>query len=310
MEFITLGRTGLNVSVMGIGCGGPSRIGQQTGKSEKESIAIIKHALASGINFIDTAEVYRTEKIVGESIKDFNREDLVISTKKSTWGKVKPADVIKSLERSLSNLSTDYIDIYNLHGVVLKDYEYLISEIVPVLQDMQDQGKIRFLGITERFNPDPQHQMLQRALKDDFWDVMMVGFNILNQSARDLILKQTIKKNIGILVMFAVRLALSRPQRLKECIDGLIENKQIDALDIDKNDPLGFLIHDNGSSSIVDAAYRFCRDEPGTHVILSGTGNLNHMKANIESFLEPPLPEKDIIRLKAIFSKVDSISGQ
>jgi len=112
------------------------------------------------------------------------------------------------------------------------------------------------------------------------------------------------------LVMFAVRLALSRPQRLKECIDGLIENKQIDALDIDKNDPLGFLIHDNGSSSIVDAAYRFCRDEPGTHVILSGTGNLNHMKANIESFLEPPLPEKDIIRLKAIFRKVDSISGQ
>ncbi|KKM72640.1 hypothetical protein LCGC14_1418510 [marine sediment metagenome] len=310
MEFITLGRTGLNVSVMGIGCGGPSRIGQQTGKSEEESIGIIKHALASGINFIDTAEVYRTEKIVGASIKDFKRENLVISTKKSTWGKVKPADVIKSLERSLSHLGTDYIDIYNLHGVVLQDYEYLISDIVPILQEMKDQGKIRFLGITERFNPDPHHQMLQRALKDDFWDVMMVGFNILNQSARDLILKQTIKKNIGILVMFAVRLALSRPQRLKECIEELIENKQIDVSDIDKDDPLGFLIHDNGSSSIVDAAYRFCRDEPGTHVILSGTGNLNHMKANIESILKPPLPEKDVIRLKEIFREVDSISGQ
>ena len=310
MEFITLGRTGLNVSVMGIGCGGPSRIGQKTGKSEMESISIVKHALTSGINFIDTAEVYKTEKIVGASIKDFNREDLVISTKKSTWGKVKPADVIKSLERSLSNLGTDYIDIYNLHGVILQDYEYLITEIVPVLQDMQDQGKISFLGITERFNPDPQHQMLQRALKDDFWDVMMVGFNILNQSARDLILKQTIKKNIGILVMFAVRLALSKPQRLKECIDELIKNKQIEVSDIDKNDPLGFLIHKNGASSIVDAAYRFCRDEPGTHVILSGTGNLNHMKENIKSILAPPLPDKDIIRLKAIFKNVDSISGQ
>ncbi|KKN08194.1 hypothetical protein LCGC14_1059080, partial [marine sediment metagenome] len=237
MDFVTLGRTDLNVSVMGIGCGGPSRIGQQTGKSEEESIAVVKHALASGINFIDTAEVYRTEKIVGASIKDFNREDLVISTKKSTWGKIKPTDVIKSLERSLSNLGTDYIDIYNLHGVLLQDYEYLVSNIVPVLQDMQDQGKIRFLGITERFNPDPQHVMLQRALKDDFWDVMMVGFNILNQSARDLILKQAIKKNIGILVMFAVRLALSRPQRLKECIDKLIETKQINASDIDKSDP-------------------------------------------------------------------------
>ncbi|KKK98505.1 hypothetical protein LCGC14_2642070, partial [marine sediment metagenome] len=237
MEFITLGRTGLNVSVMGIGCGGPSRIGQRTGKSEQESIAIVKHALDSGINFIDTAEVYRTEKIVGAAIKDFNRGDLVISTKKSTWGTIKSEDVTRSLERSLSHLSTDYIDIYHLHGVLLQDYEYLITDIVPILQDMQDQGKIRFLGITERFNPDPQHQMLQRALKDDFWDVMMVGFNILNQSARDLILKQTIKKNIGMLVMFAVRLALSRPQRLKECIDKLIETKQINASDIDKSDP-------------------------------------------------------------------------
>ena len=310
MEFITLGRTGLNVSVMGIGCGGPSRIGQRTGKSEQESIAIVKHALDSGINFIDTAEVYRTEKIVGAAIKDFNRGDLVISTKKSTWGTIKSEDVTRSLERSLSHLGTDYIDIYHLHGVLLQDYEYLITDIVPILQDMQDQGKIRFLGVTERFNPDPQHQMLQRALKDDFWDVMMVGFNILNQSARDLILKQTIKKNIGMLVMFAVRLALSRPQRLKECIDKLIETKQINASDIDKSDPLGFLIHESGASNVVDAAYRFCRYEPGTHVILSGTGNLNHLKENIKSILRPPLPEEDVIRLKEIFRKVDSISGQ
>ena len=310
MDYITLGRTGLKVSVLGMGCGGPSRVGQNIGNTVEESISVVKHALDSGINFIDTAEVYRTEKIVGASIKNLKREDLVISTKKSTWGKVNPDDVIKSLERSLLNLGTDYIDIYHLHGVVLQDYDYLASEIVPILQDLRDQGKIRFLGITERFNQDIQHLMLQRALNDDFWDVMMVGFNVLNQSARDLILKQTINKNIGILVMFAVRLALSRPQRLKECIEELIENKQIDASDINKNDPLGFLIYDNGSSSIVDAAYRFCRDEPGTHVILSGTGNLIHMKENIESILRPPLPEKDVIRLKEIFKNVDSISGQ
>ena len=310
MDYITLGRTGLKVSVLGIGCGGPSRIGQNTGNSVEESISIVKYALASGINFIDTAEVYRTEKIVGASIKNIIREDLVISTKKSTWGKLHPDDVIKSLERSLSNLGTDYIDIYNLHGVVLQDYDYLASEILPILQDLRDQGKIRFLGITERFNPDPQHLMLQRALKDDCWDVMMVGFNILNQSARDLILEQTIKKNIGVLVMFAVRLALSRPQRLKECIDELIKNKPVNTSDIDENNPLGFLIHENGASSVVDAGYRFCRDEPGTHVILSGTGNLNHLKENIKTILKPPLPEKDVIKLREIFRKVDSISGQ
>ncbi len=310
MEYTTLGLTGLKVSVMGLGCGGFSRIGQATGKTEEESIAIVRYGLNSGINFIDTAEFYRTEKIVGKGIEGFKREDLVLSTKKSAWGSVKPDKVVKSLERSLKNLGTDYIDIYHLHGVILEDYDTLFSEVVPTLLEMRDQGKIRFLGITERFNPDPDHSMLQRALQDDVWDVMMVGFNILNQSARERIFLSAMEKKIGILIMFAVRLALSRPKRLKQCIEKLIENKQINPSMIDKEDPLGFLIHDNGAESIVEAAYRFCRYEPGTHVILSGTGNLDHLKENIRAMQKPPLPKEDVIKLKEIFRNVDSITGQ
>jgi len=310
MEYTTLGRTGLNVSVIGLGCGGPSRIGQNTGNTEEQSIVIAKHALKSGINFIDTAEVYRTENIVGQAIKGFDRESLVISTKKSTWNTLQPKDVLKSFERSLNNLGTDYIDIYHLHGVILQDYDYLYSEIVPTLLELRDQGRIRYIGITERFNPDPNHSMLERALQDDIWDVMMVGFNILNQSARYRVLAKTIEKNIGILIMFAVRLALSRPKRLKECIDELIEKKQLNPNEIDRSDPLGFLTHEGGAVNLVDAAYRFCRSEPGTHVILSGTGNLDHIKANIESILRPSLPENDLTKLKSIFRNVDSISGQ
>jgi len=310
MEYTTLGRTGLKVSVMGLGCGGPSRIGKATGRTEEESIAIIKHGINSGINFIDTAEVYRTEKIVGKGIEGFNRKDIVLSTKKSTWGTIEPGNVIKSFERSLKNLGTDYIDIYHLHGVILDDYDYLYSEVVPILLEMRDQGKIRYLGITERFNPDPHHSMLQRALKDDVWDVMMVGFNILNQSARKRIFLSAMEKNIGVLIMFAVRLALSKSARLKQCIDELIQNKQINPTEINKEDPLGFLIHDNGAESIVDAAYRFCNYEPGTHVILSGTGNLDHLKENIQIMQKPPLPEEDVKKLKEIFRNVDSITGQ
>ena len=310
MDYTTLGRTGLRVSIMGVGCGGPSRLGLNTGSSEKESIAIIKHALVSGINFIDTAEFYKTEKIVGKAVKGFDREKLVLSTKKSTWKNIGSEGVQKSLEQSLKNLGTDYIDIYHLHGVILQDYDYLTSEIVPILHDMRDQGKIRFIGITERFNQDQQHSMLQRALQDDFWDVMMVGFNILNQSARDRVLAKALEKNIGILVMFAVRLALSRPKRLKECIKELIQKKQINPSEIDVNNPLGFLLHEGGAKSLVDAAYRFCRYEHGTDVILSGTGNLDHLKANIKSLLRSPLPQEDLLKLKAIFKDVDSITGE
>jgi aryl-alcohol dehydrogenase-like predicted oxidoreductase len=309
MEKTRLGRTGLEVTVVGIGCGGPSRVGKNTGRSENESVALVRQALDAGINFIDTAEAYHTEEIIGKAIRGFDRSKLVLSTKKSTRDHITAEDVERSVEASLKRLSTDYIDIYHLHGVKLEEYEYLASEIVPVLQQLRDKGRIRFIAMSELFGPDSQHLMLQRALRDDVWDVMMVGFNLLNQSARERVFAKTIKKEIGILVMFAVRRALSQPERLTQIIDELIEKKQLDPDDIDLADPLGFLIHEGGAISLTDAAYRFCRDEPGAHVILSGTGNPLHLEANIASFSRPPLPEEDRARLKYIFRHVDSVSG-
>jgi len=295
---------------MGVGCGGPSRIGKRKGIAESESAVIIRQALDAGVNFIDTAEAYRTEGIVGLAIKDIRRDAVVLSTKKGVRQGIAAEDVEKGLDDSLRRLGTDYVDIYNLHGVALDDYGYLYSEIVPVLRRMQEKGKIRFIGITEGFNADPGHKMLARALDDGVWDVMMVGFNMLNQSARDRVFTRTIEENIGVQIMFAVRLALSRPDRLRVVIEDLIERKQVDPSDFDAESPLGFLVHEEGAYSIVDAAYRFCRDEPGTHVVLSGTGNPDHMEFNLASFDRPPLPAEDVDRLKALFARVDSITGQ
>jgi aryl-alcohol dehydrogenase-like predicted oxidoreductase len=310
MDYTILGRTGLRVTVIGVGCGGSSRLGQGNGKTEAESIAVIREALDLGINFIDTAEVYGTEEIVGKGIKAVDRGSIVLSTKKSAQKRITQKDVQKSLEESLKRLGTDYVDIYHLHGVIPQDYDYLVSEIVPLLQKMRDQGKIRFIGITERFTYETQHAMLQRALQDDIWDVMMVGFNMLNQSARDRVFKKIKEKNIGVLVMFAVRLAFSRPERLRQLIGELIRKEQVNPSIIDENDPLGFLIHEGGAVSLTDAAYRFCRYEPGIHVVLSGTGNLDHLKANVESFSRPALPQEDLKRLKNLFHNVDSVSGE
>ena len=315
METKILGRTGLAVTVMGVGCGGPSRAGQSTGKSEAESVAVVRTALDAGINFIDTAEAYRTEAIAGQAIRGLDRSKLVISTKKSGGRNITPAGLRQSLEDSLQRLGTDYVDIYHLHGVMLEDYPYLAAEIVPELLKLRDVGKLRFLGITERWNADTRHLMLQRALQDDVWDVMMVGFNLLNQSARELVFRHTIEKDIGILVMFAVRRALSRPEKLAEVLDELIAAGQLDPVDLDVADQdlahaLDFLVHDGGAVSIPDAAYRFSRDEPGTHVILSGTGNPAHLTDNIESFYRPPLPDADRRRLEHIFRNVDSVTGQ
>jgi L-galactose dehydrogenase len=310
VEKTVLGRTGLEVTVMGIGCGGPSRAGQSTGKSEEESVAVVREAFDAGINFVDTAEAYRTEAIVGRAMRGLDRDKIIVSTKKSTGKHITPEDVRQSLEASLKRLEMSYVDVYHLHGVSAEDYPYLAAEIVPELLKLRDEGKIRFLGITEAWNSDRGHRMLQLALHHDVWDVMMVGFNLLNQSARERVFRYTIERNIGILVMFAVRRALSRPEKLAEVMEELIECGQIDPVDIDRDHPLDFLIHEGGAVSLPDAAYRFCRDEPGTHVILSGTGNLEHLRANIASFYRPPLPPEDHQRLVSIFRRVDSVTGQ
>jgi aryl-alcohol dehydrogenase-like predicted oxidoreductase len=269
----------------------------------------VRQALDAGINIVDTSEAYGTEEIVGQAIRGLDRGSLALSTKKGVRGAISPQDVVQSLEASLKRLGTDYVDLYHLHAVVLEDYERLLHEIVPVMQRLREQGKIRYLAISERFGADTQHAMLQRALQDDVWDVMMVGFNPLNQSARKSVFPQTIGKEIGVLIMFAVRRALSRPERLREVLDELIARGEVDPGEIDLRDPLGFLVHEGGATSVPDAAYRFCRDEPGTHVVLSGTGNPAHLQANLASFERPPLPEADRRRLEQIFRHVDSVAG-
>ena len=309
MDTTVLGRTGLECTVMGVGCGGPSRAGQSTGRTVAQSVSVVREALEAGVNFVDTSEAYGTEEIVGQAIRGLDRSSLVLSTKKRPGQHITPQDVVDSLEASLKRLGTDYVDLYHLHGVKLKDYPYLLAEIVPTMQRLREQGKLRYIAISELFGPDPQHAMLQRALEDDVWDVMMVGFNVLNQSARDRVFAKTIQQDIGVLIMFAVRRALSRPERLIEVVEELIESGQLDPADVDRADPLGFLVREGGAVSVMDAAYRFCRYEPGTHVILSGTGNPDHLRANLASFHRPPLAEEDRHRLEHIFRRVDSVSG-
>lgn len=312
MEYAILGRSGLKVSVAGLGCGGPSRLGLRDNKTEKEAISLVRQALDMGVNLLDTAEVYGTEQIVGKALEGIPRNRVVISTKKAfplRDSKGPIGELRKGLEQGLRRLGTDHIDIYHVHGVEPQEYPYVLNNLVPGLLRLREEGKIRFLGITEAFVEDPRHQMLQRALQDDCWDVVMVGFNILNQSAQATVFPKTLDKNIGVLVMFAVRRALSQLARLKQIVAELKQKGVLDAGSGDVENPLGFLIQEGRASTLPEAAYRYCRHEPGVHVVLTGTGNPEHLKANVESLVKPPLPESVLCRLKEIFGKVDSITG-
>ncbi|RIK35048.1 MAG: aldo/keto reductase [Chloroflexi bacterium] len=315
MDFVTLGRTGLRVSVMGLGCGGPSRLGQSTGRSEEESIAVVRRALELGVNFIDTAEAYGTETIVGKALAGVprdQRDQIVISTKKNVFRQgqlVGPDDFVAGVEGCLERLGVDYVDIFHLHGVRPQHYDHARTQIVPAVLRLKEQGLIRHLGITESFGEDTRHAMLARALDDPWWDVMMVGFNMLNQTARERVLARTQAQNIGVLIMFAVRRTLSDPAKLAETMQTLAAAGQVDPAACDPAAPLDFLVHPSGAASLTEAAYRYCRYEPGVHVVLSGTGNVAHLEENARALLQPPLPAADVARVNRLFAQVDSVSG-
>jgi len=311
MQYTTLGRTGLRVSVAGLGCGGNSRIGQGADLSTAQSVALVREALDLGVNFIDTAEAYGTEEIVGEAIKGRPRDSVVVSTKTQVTaaGALKTdADMVVSLEASLRRLGTDYVDLFHLHGLAPAQYDHALAEFVPALLREKQKGKLRHLAVSETGPRDPTHQMLERALGDEPpFEVVMLAFHMLNQNARPVVLKRTREKGVGTLCMFAVRNIFSKPGLLEETIADLAAKGELPAALAAEKDPLGFLIHESGAESLIDAAYRYARHEPGIDVVLFGTSSADHLRANIASILRPPLPAADVAKLNRMFAHLTGV---
>ncbi|MEM0915050.1 MAG: aldo/keto reductase [Planctomycetota bacterium] len=307
MRRITLGRTGLKVSIAGLGCGGHSRLGTRYGKDFDHAVGVIRRALELGVNFIDTATGYQTEPHVARAIAEVPRDSVVLSSKcgvHNDAGLLTGEQYLAALDASLKRLGTDYIDLYHLHGLSLDHFDHAMREIVPALEQAKQQGKVRHLAISELFQQDPAHETLQKALAEtDAFDVVMVGFNLLNPSARRTVFPLTQRQGVGTLGMFSVRRALTRPTRLREIVDELIEGGGLDPDAIDRDDPLGFL------GDVVNAGYRYCAHEPGVDVVLFGTGNLDHLEANLASINDPPLPDEHTDRLHRLFGAIDSVSG-
>jgi aryl-alcohol dehydrogenase-like predicted oxidoreductase len=310
MQYTILGKTGLRVSVAGLGTGGFSRMGLKSGKSEAESAQLILDAVDLGINFIDTAPPYGTEGVVGLALKSIPRDKIVVATKSTVrrngeWWT--PERVVESLDNSLRLLGTDYVDVFNLHGVEPETYDYALNALAPALTRQKERGKIRRIGLTENPIVDHTNAALKRALHDPVWEVFMVGFHMMHQGARSDVFPVTRQNGVGTLIMFAVRSIFADPPRVAR------EMKQLAATGLVENwlgetdDPLGFLVHHGGATTMIDAAYRFARHEPGVDVVLFGTGDAEHLRTNVASLLKPPLPEADRAKLTALFGQLTGI---
>jgi aryl-alcohol dehydrogenase-like predicted oxidoreductase len=264
----------------------------------------VHEALGLGVNFIDTAEAYGTEEIVGRAIKGRPRDSIVLSTKSlltTASGAKSATNMVASLNASLRKLDTDFVDIFHLHGLAPHGYDRAMAEIVPALLREKERGKFRHLAVSETGPRDPKHEMLTRAVEEPAFEVIMLAFHMMNQNARPTVLKRALERRIGTLCMFAVRNIFSKPGLLEKTIADLAAKGELPP-SVASSDPLGFLVHEGGATSLIDAAYRFARHEPGIDVVLFGTSSIEHLRTNIASILRPPLPTADTQRLQEMFS--------
>src|SRR5271169_1026941 len=162
MEYTKLGRTGLDVSRICLGCmsyGGGNLGNHAWSLPEEESRPFIKKALEAGINFFDTANRYslgNSEEILGRAIRDFARRDeVVIATK--VYGRMRPGPngaglsrkaIFAEIDNSLRRLGLDYVDLYQIHRF---DYDTPIEETIEALHDVVKTGKARYLGASSMF---------------------------------------------------------------------------------------------------------------------------------------------------------------
>lgn len=182
MDYVTIGKSDLKVSAVGFGAWQAGKRGWGSDYTDEDSVNAIRFALESGVNLIDTAEIYgngHSEEVVSRAIKDFPREEIVIATKISA-SHFKFDNVLKAAEHSLRRLGTDYIDLYQLHW---PDGYIRISETISAMEKLVDDGKIRYIGLCN----------FPRALIEEIYDHLkkneivsdQMRYNIIQNEVED-----------------------------------------------------------------------------------------------------------------------------
>ncbi|MBV9324501.1 MAG: aldo/keto reductase [Chloroflexi bacterium] len=300
MEYRQLGRTNLSVSILGLGSGGANRLGQRQDVERSESHSLVRHALDLGINFFDTAPAYGdSESLLGEALAGVPRESYVLNTK-FTMRNDEPGAARASLEGSLRRLRTDYVDVISFHGLEPESYDSTLERFMPELQRAQRDGLTRFIGATERYEIDDAHEALERALTEDVFDVVMLGHNLISPGGLRAVLPLAQQKNVGVVVMCAVRTIIVNPDLLQETIRQWKDAGALAEDAVPDEGPLDWVLGP-GVESLADAAYRFAVESPAVSTVLTGTANLQHLDDNVRSILSPPLPRATSERLRNTF---------
>ncbi|MBT5874267.1 MAG: hypothetical protein HOH43_12680 [Candidatus Latescibacteria bacterium] len=311
MHYRILGRTGLKVSLLSLGSGGARLMGQEQGLTQNDQDKLVRRSLELGVNLFDTSPVYgHSEEILGHALKDVPRDQYILTSKCHLRKDDEPVTDVQSIyddvETSLRRLRTDCIDIMLFHGMMPDEaYGEVVERLYPALEQLRMDGKIRYIGFSEPYAIDAGHEAALMGLRNDpnLWDVIMLKYGILNQVAATEALSLSLKHDVGIMNMAAVRVKLPDPALLEELIASWKARGEIPEDSLPVQNPLGWLV--NGDvDSVISAGYKFAADHPAIATVLTGTATISHLEQNARALDHPALPESDKNRLIELFSHI------
>ena len=190
MEMRIFGRTGMQLSVLGFGCGAVGGLMVRGDPLNQERTVV--RAIAAGVNYFDTAVQYgngESEKNLGRILQKLKPPNALVGTKvrlpSTNFSRIADA-VTTSLEGSLTRLSRDRVDIFHLHNAITEtgggetlSVQQVLGDVVPAFKRLRQQGKTRFLGLTAIGDTTALHQVIDAGV----FDSAQVVYNMLNPSA-------------------------------------------------------------------------------------------------------------------------------
>ncbi len=328
MDYRELGRTGLHVSVLGFGCGAVGGLMIRGTEAERERA--VARAVELGINYFDTAPSYGdglSERHLGRALGTLGSQVYV-----GTKFRLEPEDmrqagpaVTRSLEQSLERLGLERVDLLQLHNPILLQrgagrpgVRDVLDEVVPALERLRGQGKIRYLGLTALGDADALHQVIAGGAVD----TAQVFYNLLNPSAgvevptgfpgEDFrgLLARARAAAVGVI---AVRVLAggalsgveSRHPIAAPSVAPIASGPSYSA-DVGRARALHALVDEGHAGSLVEAALRFPLGSEAVSTVLLGCSDLRHLEYAAASVSKGPLPAAAMGRLGELWRRTAS----
>ena len=319
MENRKLGRTGLDVSVLGFGCGAVGGLMVRGTPADQERA--VARAIELGITYFDTAAMYgngESERNLGRVMKSL-KPDIRVGTKVRIPAGERnrvAAAVTQSLEASLQRLQLERVDLFQLHNHITRDGrdsdltpEIVLGEVVPAFERSREQGKTRFYGITAVGDTPALHQVADARA----FDTAQVSYNLLNPSAGATVpagypahdfgdlLGHTRAANMGVInIRVLAAGALSGSEERHPLGSPTVEpigSGSTYHLDAERARRLQPLIQEGHAESLIDAALRFAIANAAVSTVLVGYSTLDQIEYAARSINKGPLSRAALDRL-------------